>query len=99
MITIRQECRSLGGFQEIPVPSRSKPEVVHRVLIHAGNKNRSICDCEGFRFRGHCQHIESAWGFRCEWHEGKALRQTDQQRIDHVCPDCLGETIMVMINE
>ncbi len=41
-----------GGYRVVDVPSVSRPEERHKVLL--------ACDCEGFRYRRYCRHLVSA---------------------------------------
>lgn len=100
MLIIRQECNTVGHFQEFIIPSKTNPGLDYKVLIHPLDpKNKSFCECEGFHFRKHCSHIDIASNWRCDWIEGKGVRQSIEEQVNHKCPKCGDKTILAVVNE
>lgn len=79
-------------WEDVEVPSASEPGKVYVVAYSPYGASQSVCDCEGFRFRGFCRHIEQARSkVNCDWMTTNAEVQ-DNGRI---CPKCGGPTVQV----
>jgi len=55
------------------------------------------CSCKGFKYRGHCTHVEQAKEKQCGWNQwnnsGDAITApvSDEHPNGYCCPDCGGE--------
>jgi hypothetical protein len=54
------------------------------------------CNCDGFRYRRKCRHVEALRSKLCGWNQQiDEEQQTPQQEMEGVCPRCGGETRVV----
>lgn len=94
-----QQCRSRDGWAPIQIASHTEEGLTYTVLTNPWNEwEEFACDCEGYRFRGHCRHQKEAFKAMCGWHELESFpeKQTEEQRHEKVCPRCYGPTMWVM---
>lgn len=79
---------------EIQIESNTKSDVVYDVTVYPWMLENSICDCEGYKFRHKCSHIEQVYNhYFCDWSEAEAKeKQDNEQRSKHICPKCGSDT-------
>jgi hypothetical protein len=78
---------------------------VHNVDGHtviAYEDGDTECDCADFKFRRRpkgevCKHIDKLNKSLCFWHEQFGKPQTEEQKKNHVCPECGGKTKTVKV--
>lgn len=89
-----QECMDDGYMTIVQVHSASEPGKSYQVVVQSPlDTSDAICECEGYKFRGHCRHQEAALRNLCRWTEVDGPEvQTKQQRRDKICPRCFGTT-------
>jgi hypothetical protein len=52
------------------------------------------CSCKGFQFRHSCKHMRIFKDSLCTWHESYSeLAQSEEQKKNHICPECGKETV------
>lgn len=94
-IVMVQRCLSAEPWFEMSIPS-SESDKEYRVLVPWPDDEIDdlTCECMSFIHRGWCRHQGEAFESLCRWTsiEGPE-KQTSEQRKDHVCPRCGGETI------
>lgn len=87
-----QRCTRNGPYTEVQVPSHSEPGKTYNVLVvDPEDPEESICECEGFSFRGICKHLDEAVDELCYW-DSNQESQSMRQKIHHICPRCGGPT-------
>jgi len=92
-----QRCLNSGEYTEVVVPSRSDPEIVYTVTVtDVDDPEETLCECEGFVYRGHCAHQQIALDSICGWRTGDDEGQTIEQRRAKECPRCGGPTEWTM---
>lgn len=95
---IDQECSSRSGWLTIKVRSSQKGRTPYEVAIPPWDRELregGVCDCEGFRFRGACSHIEKAYDEICNWNSSTGKTQTKAQRLRRLCPQCGARTRII----
>jgi hypothetical protein len=94
-IVMTQRCLSAEPWFEMYVPSATEQGKEYRVLVPWPDDEVDdlACECMSFIHRGHCHHQEEAFESLCRWTsvEGPE-KQTRDQRRNHICPRCGGET-------
>ncbi len=95
-----QECKQLGGWQEVEVPSSSDPKVSYTVTLPPWERNEEeiSCNCPSYEFRGHCRHQLEALNTLCHWSSLDGKEQNKKQKDGHICPECGGLTQTVYYN-
>lgn len=97
MIRTAQHCISGEPFFDRYAPSESTPGQFYTVRINfvGDPSDQWTCTCPSFAYRGNCKHIKMMAGFNiCHWHElVHQETQTEQQKIDHICPGCGNMTV------
>lgn len=98
---IIQECASLTEWQEIEVPSATRPDFHYVVTLPPWNRDEdeAVCECESYEYRGRCRHQREALQQICSWSQLDGPTQTPEQRKEHICPDCGGPTNLVALGE
>lgn len=92
MLIPYQACRAAEGWFPVRVPSSSN-NGVYTVFVSPWTVHESICECQGYQFRGVCKHQEVAAKRRCRWTElSDPQQQTDDERKMRICPRCGGST-------
>jgi rRNA maturation protein Nop10 len=96
-----QRCIQSGEYTEVLVPSRTDPKIVYTVLVtDVDEPEETLCECEGFLYRGRCAHQQIALDTICGWidsgDEDENELQTNRQHTDRECPRCGGPTEWVM---
>jgi len=97
---IVQDCSSRRGWAEIKIDSRTDPGVYYLVNIPPWDRDKDdspICECPSYEYRGWCRHQAEALTQLCSWSELDGKEQTDEQRTNHICPECGLETGAVLI--
>lgn len=89
-----QKCINSGVMTYIRVHSQSDPRKSYDVLVQDPiDPSESICECEGFEYRGRCSHQNIAHQYICGWEEiSGPEEQNSNQRKQNICPRCSGET-------
>lgn len=75
------------------VPSVTSPGVIYKVTAALPDDAREewYCSCPSWTFRGYCKHADMV--HPCHWNElGGPEQQTEEQKSNHECPRCRGET-------
>jgi hypothetical protein len=93
-ITSYQRCCDLGEYRTYVVPSKSDPDKRYEVIvIDPDDPEQSLCDCEGFAYRGVCHHIVDTHANLCHWNSlDSEIEQTREQKREKICPVCAGPT-------
>lgn len=94
-IVMTQRCLSAEPWFEMYVPSATEQGKEYRVLVPwpDDQENDLTCECMSFIHRGHCHHQEEAFESLCRWTSVDGPEeQTREQRRNHICPRCGGET-------
>ena len=88
-----QRCCDLSEYRTVEVPSASDPDKRYEVIvIDPEDPEQSLCDCEGFAYRGRCHHINDVHAKLCRWNSFDGIEQTPEQRRNKICPVCSGPT-------
>lgn len=75
------------------IESHTNPDLVYEVIVlDPFNPDEAICECEGYKFRGHCPHQQEAFDQLCSWKTDPLKPQTPAQRRHHICPLCGSQT-------
>lgn len=85
-----QTCDGVVRHVEVRVPSSSDPSTSY--LISGVISGDLKCSCPGHNFKGSCKHLKLITE-ECGWDSFSELKQTAEQRVDHVCPKCGGKTV------
>jgi hypothetical protein len=96
-IITTQRCLSAEPWFELYIPSSTEPQKKYRVLVPWPDDtvNDLTCECLSFVHRGHCHHQQEAFDALCRWTSiDGPEEQTFEQRHNHICPRCGGETLM-----
>ena len=96
-MTAVQECASSLEWQDVRIRSASDPKKHYSVSIPPwGGTEDVTCDCPGYTYRGTCRHLAAALAKICNWSSaGAGPPQTEEQRLEQVCPRCGRETVLV----
>ena len=69
--------RSHGQIISV-IPSDSRPNLFHTLRVLEGDFS-GTCDCEAFRFRGTCKHVEAGVLLAKEYAASHPARQTRRE--------------------
>lgn len=86
-----QACVSHQGWHPVEVAS-SNGDDKYVVLVSPWSVNESICQCDGYKYRGHCRHQAVAAKSRCDWTDFQEESQSAEERLGKICPRCGGQT-------
>lgn len=104
-----QMCASINGPRTMGVPSDSDPLKTYTVSGLFCERTWPKCTCPGYRFARKkvnfggrmvpelCKHILKAQEMVCGWHQLTGKAQTEEQRKNHICPECGGPTVDVLV--
>jgi len=89
-----QRCCDLSEYRTYKVWSQSDPDKTYEVIvIDPDDPEQSLCDCEGFTYRGTCHHINDVHAKLCRWNSlDSEIEQTREQKREKICPVCAGPT-------
>lgn len=89
-IKLVQQCRSCEGWTPVEIQSQSDIDTKYVIMVSPwDDHNDNICDCKGYKFRGHCSHQYRASAAVCRWSETEGPEgQTPRQKDEQECPRC-----------
>jgi hypothetical protein len=69
----------------------------HEYNVSVGyDESLDYCECDGFRFRRKCRHVDALRQKLCCWNEQISdEKQTPQQEMEGKCPKCGAETCVI----
>jgi hypothetical protein len=93
-IAYRQACTNVLRSDKVK-SSRGTGE--YTVTASLDGKS-DFCTCPGWKFHGHCRHIDLVRKQLCSWQEDVSEeQQTPQQEMSCICPRCGGETTVFKV--
>ena len=82
-------CSTMIEPREVLVPSKTTSRTYR--VIPSTIWNDSVCECEGYRFRGTCSHITELEAIKCEWVDSSGELDIEK------CPRCGAHTVVYEI--